>query len=92
MRLMDTAPPPLAVFTPAERRLIARLSTPNLVQRYLNRLPYNTERGGETLRSFRQVFRHGKAHCSEAALLADRPSQCRRPAGAGRVIGVDDAG
>jgi hypothetical protein len=70
MRLMDTAPPPLAVFTPAERRLIARLSTPNLVQRYLNRLPYNTERGGETLRSFRQVLRHGKAHCSEAALLA----------------------
>jgi hypothetical protein len=70
MRLMDTAPPPLAIFTPAERRLIARLSTPNLVQRYLNRLPYNTERGGETLRSFRQVLRHGKAHCSEAALLA----------------------
>ena len=70
MRLMDTAPPPLAIFTPAERRLIARLSTPNLVQRYLNRLPYNTERGGETLRSFRQVLRHGKAHCSEAALFA----------------------
>jgi len=70
MRLMDPAPPPFAVFTPAERRLIARLSTPNLVQRYLNRLPYNTERGGETLRSFRQVLRHGKAHCSEAALLA----------------------
>jgi len=67
---MDTAPPPLAVFTPAERRLIARLSTPNLVQRYLNRLPYNTEPRGETLRSFRQVLRHGKAHCSEAALLA----------------------
>jgi hypothetical protein len=70
MRLMDTAPPPFAVFTPAERRLIARLSTPNLVQRYLNRLPYNTERGGETLRSFRQVLRHGRAHCGEAALLA----------------------
>ena len=67
---MDTAPPPLAVFTPAERRLIARLSTPNLVQRYLNCLPYNTERRGETLRSFRQVLRHGKTHCSEAALLA----------------------
>ena len=60
----------LTAFTPAERRLIARLSTPNLVQRYLNRLPYNTGPRGETLRSFRQVLRHGKAHCSEAALLA----------------------
>jgi len=67
---MDTAAPPLANFTPAERRVVARLSTPNLVQRYLNRLPYNTEPRGETLRSFRQVLRHGRAHCSEAALLA----------------------
>ena len=30
-------------FTPAERRLIARLNTPSKVQRYLNALPYNTE-------------------------------------------------
>ena len=67
---MDNAAPPLASFTPAERRLMARLRTPNLVQRYLNRLPYNTEPRGETLRSFRQVLRHGRAHCSEAALLA----------------------
>src|SRR5439155_23798239 len=69
-RVIDTLPPALAVFTPAERRLIARLRTPNLMQRYLNRLPYNSEPRGETLRSFRQVLRHGKAHCSEAALLA----------------------
>jgi hypothetical protein len=67
---MDMAAPPLACFTPAERRLIARLRTPNLMQRYLNRLPYNTEPRRETLRSFRQVLRHGKAHCSEAALMA----------------------
>ena len=57
-------------FTPAERRLIARLHTPDLVQRYLNRLPYNTEAKAETLRSFREVVRHGTAHCCEAALLA----------------------
>jgi hypothetical protein len=58
-------------FTPAERRLIRRLRTPLLVQRFLNRLPYNTEpqRGG-TLRSFRQVVRHRTAHCLEAALFA----------------------
>jgi hypothetical protein len=62
--------PSLAVFTPAERRLIRRLRSPILVQRFLNRLPYNTEPGRETLRSFRQVLRHRTAHCLEAALAA----------------------
>jgi hypothetical protein len=37
---------------------------------YLNRLPYNTEPRGDTLRSFRQTVRHGNAHCLEAALMA----------------------
>jgi hypothetical protein len=57
-------------FTPAERRLIARLRTPLQVQHFLNRLPYNTEKGGGTLRSFRQVVRRRTAHCLEAALFA----------------------
>jgi hypothetical protein len=58
-------------FTPRERRLIAKLSTPRAVQRYLNELPYNEEPGGRaTLRSFRGVVRHGCAHCLEAALFA----------------------
>ena len=57
-------------FTAAERRLIVRLATPLKVQRYLNRLPYNTEPDGDTLRSFRQVVRHRTAHCLEAALFA----------------------
>ena len=56
--------------TPNERRLIARLRTPAAVQRWLNALPYNTERGGETLRGFRGVVRTGTAHCLEAALSA----------------------
>jgi hypothetical protein len=56
--------------TPRERRLIARLRTPGQVQAYLNALPYNAERGGATLRSFRGVVRHGSAHCLEAALFA----------------------
>jgi hypothetical protein len=57
-------------FTPAERRLVRRLSTPALVQRYLNGLPYNTEPppGGPTLRSFRGVARSGTAHCLESAV------------------------
>ena len=64
---------PLRVsFTPNERRLVARLKTPRLVQRYLNNLPYNTEPppGRATLRSFRGVVRHNTAHCLEAALCA----------------------
>jgi hypothetical protein len=68
--LAKTVAPPLAAFTPAERRLIRRLRTPDAVQRYLNGLPYNTERRGDTLRSFRQVVRHRTAHCLEAALFA----------------------
>jgi hypothetical protein len=61
-----------AEFTPAERRLIARLRTPAKVQAYLNALPYNTEPApaGATLRSFRGVVRTGSAHCLEAALFA----------------------
>ena len=47
-----------------------RLRTPAAVQRWLNALPYNTERGGETLRSFRGVVAHGTVHCLEAALSA----------------------
>jgi hypothetical protein len=46
------------------------LRTPALVQRWLNDLPYNVERGGETLRGFRGVVRRGTAHCLEAALTA----------------------
>ena len=57
-------------FSRAERALIARLNTPAKVQRWLNALPYNTERGGETQHSFRPVVRLGTAHCMEAALFA----------------------
>ena len=57
-------------FTRAERALVARLNTPAKVQRWLNALPYNTEKGGPTQRSFRAVARLGTAHCMEAALFA----------------------
>jgi hypothetical protein len=59
-------------FLPAEQRLIRRLRTPTAVQRFLNRLPYNTEPppAPATLRSFRGVVRTGTAHCLEAALTA----------------------
>ena len=66
----EPADPPDLTFTPAERRLIARLRTPNAVQAWLNAVPYNVEKGGETLRTFRGVVRTGTAHCLEAALSA----------------------
>ena len=62
--------PPALPFTRAERALIARLNTPAKVQRWLNGLRYNTEKGGETLRGFRPVARLRTAHCLEAALFA----------------------
>ena len=70
--VIDGGAPRSGAFTAAERRLIGRLRTPLLVQLFLNRLPYNTEPPPrrDTLRSFRQVLRHGKAHCLEAALAA----------------------
>jgi hypothetical protein len=66
----DPVEPPRLPFTAAERRLIDRLRTPASVQDWLNNLPYNQERKGETLRSFRGVVRTGTAHCLEAALSA----------------------
>ena len=66
----DPVEPRALALTPKERRLVARLRTPADVQSWLNALPYNTEVGGETLRSFRGVVSTGTAHCLEAALFA----------------------
>ena len=68
--LTEPADPPRLPFTAAEQRLVARLRTPAAVQHWLNDLPYNQEKGGETLRSFRGVVAAGTAHCLEAALSA----------------------
>jgi hypothetical protein len=62
--------PDRSAFTAAERALVGRMRTPRAVQRWLRTLPYNWEKGGETLRSFRSVVRLGTAHCLEAALAA----------------------
>jgi hypothetical protein len=57
-------------FLPAERAIIRKYRTPWQVQEFLRSLPYNWEKGGETLRTFRSVVQHGSAHCLEAALMA----------------------
>jgi hypothetical protein len=57
-------------FTRAEWDIIQRHRTPRRVQAYLKSIPYNFEKKGETLVSFRQVVKRKSAHCLEAALAA----------------------
>ena len=47
-----------------------RLNTPAKVQRFFSSLPYNWERDGGTMRSFREVVKRNEAHCLEAAVAA----------------------
>jgi len=57
-------------FTTRERKLVQSLRSPAQVQRFLSSLPYNWEREGGTLRSFREVLKRNEAHCLEAAVAA----------------------
>lgn len=68
--IAETRTPPLSAFTPEERRIIRTHRTPAQVQAFLRHLPYNWERTGRTLRSFRGVVQHGEANCLEAVLTA----------------------
>lgn len=63
-------PPGREKFLPREWAVIQKHRTPQSVQNYLNHLPYNREKKGETLRTFRGVVAHGETHCLEAALSA----------------------
>lgn len=53
-----------------ELALLRRLSTPQKIQSYLESLPFNFEKNGETLRSPRKVLKARRAHCLEGAMLA----------------------
>lgn len=57
-------------FTTAEWKLIQRLNTPLRVQRFFSSLPYNWEKDGSTIRSFREMIKRNQAHCLEAAVSA----------------------
>jgi hypothetical protein len=59
-----------AVLTEPERRLFARLNTPEKIQDYLDRIPINFEVGGDTHMSPRRMLATGAAHCTEGALFA----------------------
>lgn len=62
--------PDAKFFTTAEWKLIQRLNTPLKVQRFFSSLPYNWEKNGGTVRSFREVVKRNEAHCLEAAVGA----------------------
>lgn len=53
-----------------ELQVLRRLNNPEKIQVYLDDLPYNKEKEGETCRSPRRVIRDQTAHCFEGALLA----------------------
>jgi hypothetical protein len=57
-------------FTNTEWKVIEKHRTPAQVQRFLTSMPYNWERKGGTMRSFREVVRRNQAHCLEAAVAA----------------------
>jgi hypothetical protein len=53
-------------WTRGERALLGRIKAPELIQRFLDALPYNTD---EQCRSPRRVMRDRVAHCMEGALF-----------------------
>lgn len=55
---------------PHEYETLAALTTPMQVQDFLDSLPMNWEKRGETNMSPRRILRSKKAHCLEGALLA----------------------
>src|SRR3989344_618593 len=59
----------IGFFIKKENALMRKLNTSAKVQDFLNRLPFNLEKKGETLKSPLLVIREGKAHCFEGALL-----------------------
>ena len=53
-----------------ELSIVKKLNTPVKVQNFLDSLPFNFEKTGQTYRSPRQVIEINSAHCLEGALLA----------------------
>jgi hypothetical protein len=53
-----------------EHAVLKRLSSPGKIQDFLDTLPINFEKQGDTCLSPRQVLRAQKAHCIEGAMLA----------------------
>ena len=56
--------------TAREYAVLARLRTPIGIQDFLDRVPMNFEKKGDTHYSTRNVLKENRAHCIEGALLA----------------------
>ena len=69
MRAMQRLPPN-AIRELAEFRVLKKLDSPRKVQDFLDTVPINFERGGETCMSPLRSLRRNRAHCMEGALLA----------------------
>jgi hypothetical protein len=60
---------PFDGFNSSERAVLRRLNKPAKIQRFLDDLAYNKERGGATCLSPRRVLELGTAHCMEGAMF-----------------------
>ena len=56
--------------SPSELKIFKKLSTPIKIQNFLDRVPTNWEKHGETYSSPRQSLKRRKIHCFEGALVA----------------------
>ncbi len=56
--------------TKKELSILKKLSTPIKIQNFLDTVPLNWEKQGETYMSVRRVLRENKMHCLEGAFLA----------------------
>lgn len=57
-------------YTKAEKGIFSKMNSPAKIQDFLNKIPFNFEKKGETCMSPRMVLEKNKAHCMEGALFA----------------------
>jgi hypothetical protein len=57
-------------YTTEETKLFKKLNSPAKIQDYLNSLPFNFEKKGDTCMSPRRVMQEKTAHCMEGAMFA----------------------
>ncbi len=56
--------------SPHELNILKKLNTPEKIQNFLDTLPINFEKNGETCMSPRRVLKERTSHCMEGAMLA----------------------
>jgi hypothetical protein len=60
----------MSSYSKLELSLFRKLSTPAKIQDYLNSIPFNFEKKGQTCFSPREVIKNKTAHCAEGAIFA----------------------